>query len=84
MIIEENKSVLDKWSIIHSLVGYIAGKKNINFKWFLTAIISYEIFEYAIEYPHGSKIFGTVRPESGVNLISDLVLGVVFYKLGNK
>ena len=83
-MIKENESLLDKWSIIHSIVGYSAGKYGVNLFWFFVAIVSYEFFEYSIESPHGSKFFGTKQPESYKNITSDLLLAVFFYLLARK
>lgn len=81
---QENDSIIDKWTALHALVGYMARKYDVKFSTFLLLIIAYEVFEYSIEYPDGSEFFGTIRPESIKNIISDLCTGILFYYIGGK
>jgi len=78
----ENISIIDKWVVPHFIAGILLRK--LPLKTFLFIIIVYEIIEYSLEYPKGHWLFGSKRPESLKNVISDLIVASLGRLVGLK
>lgn len=78
----QNVSPLDAWTVTHVATGYTAAKLGLSLGWYFGLSVAYELIEHQMETPDGSKIFGTKRPESLINVLADLGSGVAGYKLG--
>lgn len=76
---KQNVSLLDKWSLVHLFVGAVVGAVGVSPFPALSAAVLYEFVEYLLEHPHGSKIFGTKRPESTENSIADVTVYMAAY-----
>lgn len=79
-----NQSALDAWSAVHGLTGLSAGLWNLSPLAALGTAIAYEVVEYAHEWPRGSVLFGSKRPESPLNVATDLAIYTAMYWLGSK
>jgi hypothetical protein len=79
-----NAKMLDKWSAVHVATGLGAGAVGLSFPWAMGLAAAYEIVEYAHEWPKGSILFGSKRPESGINVVADLAVFAVGWWLGRK
>lgn len=80
---EVNSDAVDPWSIVHFLTGVAAGQV-VSFPVYLGLATAYEVAEYAHEYPKGSAIFGSKRPESMTNIVMDMILGTLGYMIAQK
>lgn len=69
-----NADAFDSWSKVHLGMGLLFGILGVPFGWTIGIGVAYEVLEYAHEYPKGSVIFGSKRPESAANLVADMVL----------
>tara|TARA_Y100000296_G_C5170530_1_gene257033 strand:- start:306 stop:626 length:321 start_codon:yes stop_codon:yes gene_type:complete len=69
----------DRWMIIHFLAGfllvYLIGRKNFHLTYLI--LISYEIFELIL-FNQGLAI-----PESSLNTIFDMIVGMIGYYFGS-
>jgi hypothetical protein len=79
-----NAKMLDKWSAAHVATGVGAGAAGLSFPWAMGLAAAYEVVEYAHEWPKGSVLFGSKRPESGINVVADLVVFAAGWWLGRK
>lgn len=77
-----NLAPLDGWTALHAATGAASGLIGIPLPVFALVAVAYEIIEYAIEYPDGSRVFGSTGPESLANIIADLVTNLAGYALG--
>jgi len=77
-----NESALDKWTIAHAATGLCAAKLGMPLRQYLALAVAYELLEHSIESPRGSVFLGTKRPETRINVLTDLLAGVVGYRLG--
>ena len=66
---------------MHAVAGAVAGASNISLLPFGALLVSFELFEHAIESPRGSKLLGTKRPETQVNVATDLAAALAVYAL---
>lgn len=78
---ESNLSPIDGWTAVHAAWGGIAGGLRLNPWAFMLATAAYEVLEFAHEHPHGSRIFGSKRPESPANMVMDVGVAAVMYGL---
>ncbi len=67
-----NVAALDSWSLVHFGTGVLWGLLGWNAWLFVFGHVAYEVGELIHESPSGSKIFGSKRPESDLNMVSDL------------
>jgi hypothetical protein len=81
---EPNKEAVDQWTPVHVLAGTTAGAVGLSFPLAMGLAAAYEVVEYAHEWPKGSVIFGSKRPESGINVVTDLVVFAAGWWLGRK
>lgn len=77
-----NVSPLDAWSLAHVGAGLGLGLIGVSRRWAVGAALAYEVIEYAHEYPKGSELFGTKRPESIVNAVTDVAVFWLGYVVG--
>lgn len=78
-----NTAAVDAWTVVHAATGFAAQRVGVSFGTYLALATLYEVVEWNLEYPRGSAIFGTKRPESFRNMATDLVAGAVGYQAGN-
>lgn len=77
-----NKEPVDSWTIVHVLSGIAAGAVGLSPLTFAALSVGYEVLEYAHEWPKGSKLFGSKRPESGANIVVDLAANTLGFVVG--
>jgi len=68
----QNEAIFDRWTWAHIGAGLLAGLSPISLPWAVGLAVAYEAIEWAHEYPSGSRLFGTKRPESARNIMGDL------------
>lgn len=71
---EINASMFDSWSAVHALSGVTLGLLGVPLGWTIVIASTYEVIEYAHEWPRGSILFGSKRPESALNIAADMLL----------
>lgn len=69
-----NAAMFDGWSPVHFLSGVSLGVLGVPLGWTIAVASTYEIVEYMHEWPKGSILFGSKRPESAANVIADMAL----------
>jgi hypothetical protein len=79
-----NESALDAWSTVHGLTGLSAGLLGVSPLTAFGGAVAYEVVEYAHEWPRGSVLFGSKRPESPLNVATDLAIFTAAYWLGSR
>ena len=82
---DQNKALIDPWTIVHGGVGLAAGLVNIPMGWAVTAAVFYEIFEYSARHERQMRKFFVVSaPESLPNQVLDVVVLAVGVWAGHK
>ena len=79
--VDTNLAAFDGWTLVHVAWGLGAGGLGLGPWWFLGLTGLYELLEFAHEYPNGSAVFGTKRPESAENLVADVGVAALGYAL---
>jgi hypothetical protein len=79
-----NQAPVDKWTAVHALSGLGVGLFGVSAPVALAGAAAYEVVEYAHEWPRGSVLFGSKRPESIANVASDLLVYGAAYWLGGR
>jgi hypothetical protein len=79
-----NEAAVEQWSAVHALTGLGVGLLGASAPVALGGAVVYEAVEYAHEWPRGSALFGSKRPESFSNVVSDLVIYGAAYWLGSR
>jgi len=79
-----NEDAIDSWSTVHALSGLGVGLFGISAPLAFGGAVVYEIIEYAHEWPRGSLLFGSKRPESPLNVATDLAFYTAAYWLGSR
>jgi hypothetical protein len=69
---------------VHVLAGLGAGLFGTSAPLALGAAAAYEVVEYAHEWPRGSVLFGSKRPESLINVVTDLAAFGIAHWFGQK
>lgn len=83
MTFKVDEKPFDVWTILHTAVGVGAGFFKMH-PWLYTgSIIGYEIIENAAEDSFRKSIFGSSKPESRVNVLADLGVGLLGYVVGS-
>ena len=80
----DNRSPCDGWTLVHIGWGTVSGAARMPAWLFLALTVAYEVGEYMHEYPHGSRLFGTKRPESAPNAIADVGVACLGYALARQ
>ena len=77
---------LDRWSIMHFAVGVGAQQIGMSAPWYIAAAVAYEIYEQKYETNEDGtrNIFKNSGPESALNAVSDIGVGVAGYYLSQK
>lgn len=78
-----NEGLVDQWTAVHALAGLGVGLLGASAPVALGGAAVYEVVEYAHEWPRGSVLFGSKRPESIPNVVSDLAVYGLAYWLGS-
>ena len=83
MIGKIDEKPFDAWTLMHTAVGIGAGATKVN-PWIYTgAIIAYEVLENAsATWSFRKSIFGSSKPESDLNIVADIGVGLLGYVLG--
>lgn len=80
---EQNRAVVDPWTVVHFASGLAAGLMGIRRDWSISAAIAYELAEqYAERQGWGQDLFETSRHESLPNAAADVVVFVLGHWLG--
>lgn len=79
-----NEAPVDGWTAVHAGVGVGAGLVGASLPLSMAGAVAYEVVEYAHEWPKGSKLFGSKRPESAANIAVDLLVFAGGWWLGRK
>jgi len=69
-----NKTVIDEWSIIHFITGFILARLKVNIIIIGIVVIIFEIIE-----PYFPKLHGN---ESHINVVSDCIIGFIGALIG--
>ena len=77
-----NETAFDEYTAGHFAVGFFAGFLGVRFWFYIFTSAVYEAIEFSMESPNGNPIFGTKRPESPVNVATDLAVGLFGYGVG--
>lgn len=80
---EQNRAVVDPWTLVHFGTGLALGLINAPLRWWLPAATAYEIAEHYLEESEtGKELFDTSGPEVVPNAVLDLVVFAVGHQLG--
>lgn len=79
-----NSAILDEWTPVHVMSGVLTGLTGLGPALAAGGAVAYEVLEFAHEWPKGSVLFGSKRPESLGNVLSDLVVFAAGYAVGRK
>lgn len=79
-----NQAPIDRWTTAHVVTGLGAGAVGLSFPWAMGLAAAYEVVEYAHEWPKGSVLFGSKRPESIANVATDLAVFAAGWWIGRK
>ena len=80
---EQNRAVVDPWTVVHFASGLALGLMNAPLRWWLPAATAYELLEHYFETTDlGQEVFDTSGPESTPNAVLDLVVFAAGHQLG--
>ena len=80
---EQNKAVVDPWTVVHFASGLALGLMNAPLRVWLPVATAYEIAEHYLEKTEaGKEMFDTSGPESTPNAVLDLVVFAAGHQLG--
>jgi hypothetical protein len=80
---EQNRAVIDPWTVVHFGVGLALGLVNAPLRASLVAAAVYEVVEQYVERSDaGKELFDTSGPEAIPNAIVDLAVLVAGHQLG--
>lgn len=82
---DQNQSIIDPWTAVHLGIGLAAGLVRANFWWSVGGAVAYEVFEqYFEKSSSGGKFFKTSGPEIPLNAVTDVLVFILGYKLGER
>lgn len=82
---EQNRALLDPWTLVHFSAGLAAGLMNLPREPALGAAVAYEVVEQVLErHELGQEVFDTSGPESVENAVLDVVVFAVGHWLGER
>jgi hypothetical protein len=82
---DQNKSVLDPWTVVHFGAGLAAGLVAIRFPTALAAAVAYEAVEQLLERKEvGKELFNTSGPETVPNALVDVAAFALGHELGHR
>ena len=76
-----NVTPFDSWSLVHIASGIVLGAVGVPLTQTMTTLIGFEVMEWTLEHPSGSRLFGTKRHESQVNVAADIGVALLAYAL---
>ena len=80
---EQNRAVVDPWTLVHFASGRALGLVNAPLKVWLPVATAYELLEHYLETTEvGQEVFETSGPEATPNAILDLVVFAAGHQLG--
>lgn len=80
---QQNRAVLDPWSVVHFAAGLAAGLTEIDRATAVSAAVAYELVEQDLERRElGQELFETSGPETVANAVADVVLFAAGHVLG--
>lgn len=80
---EQNKAVVDPWTLVHFASGLALGLVNAPLRWWLPVATAYEVAERFLEESDvGQEFFDTSGPEVVPNAVLDLVVFAAGHQLG--
>jgi hypothetical protein len=82
---EQNKAVVDPWTVVHFASGLALGLVNAPLKWWRPVAAAYEVAEQALERSEaGKEFFDTSGPEIVPNALLDLAVFAAGHELGRR
>jgi hypothetical protein len=84
MEMRTNETPFDAWSLVHIASGYILGVLAVPLPQTLAGLVAFELLEWTLEHPSGSRMLGTKRPESQINVATDIGVALVAYGLARQ
>jgi hypothetical protein len=80
---EQNRAVVDPWTMVHFASGLALGLMNAPLRWWLPVATAYEVLEHYLETTEvGQEVFDTSGPEATPNAILDLAVFAAGHQLG--
>jgi len=80
---EQNKAVVDPWTLVHFASGLALGLVNAPLRWWLPVATAYEVAERFLEESDvGQEFFDTSGPEVVPNAVLDLAIFAAGHQLG--
>jgi hypothetical protein len=80
---EQNRAVIDPWTVVHFGAGLAMGLVNAPLKWCVGAAIAYEFVEqWAERSEKGKEFFDTNGPEIVPNAVLDIAVFAAGHALG--
>ena len=80
---EQNRAVLDPWTVVHFASGLALGLVNAPLRLWLPLAAVYEVAEHYLEKSDtGKELFDTKGPESVPNAALDLAIFAAGHRLG--
>lgn len=81
---EQNRAVLDPWTVVHFAAGLASGLVNAPLRVTLPLAVLYEVGEYVLESNDvGQEIFDTSGPEVLPNAVVDVAVFALGHGLGS-
>lgn len=82
---EQNRAVLDPWTVVHFAAGLASGLVNAPLRVTLPLAVLYEVGEYVLESNDvGQEIFDTSGPEAVPNAVVDVAVFALGHELGSR
>lgn len=82
---EQNRAVLDPWTVVHFAAGLASGLVNAPLRVTLPLAVLYEVGEYVLESNDvGQDIFDTSGPEAVPNAVVDVAVFALGHGLGSR
>jgi len=82
---EQNRAILDPWSLVHAGVGLAAGLVGLPIGWAFVPAVLYEVAEGRAELDAGvQSLFKVSSPETTENQAADLVVFGLGYIAGRR
>jgi hypothetical protein len=81
--VQQNRAVLDPWTVVHFASGLALGLVNAPLRWWLPVATAYEVLEQYLERQAvGKEFFDTSGPEMVPNSVLDLAVFAAGHQLG--
>lgn len=83
--VEQNRAILDPWTLVHFSAGLALGLVNAPLRWSLPIAAAYELLEQLLERSDaGQELFDTSGPEIVPNAILDVIVFTAGHELGRR